>query len=428
MMMLDIRAVRPHRQRGTALIEALIAFLVLALGIVAIGRVQTYLRLGSDVARQRSEAVRLGQEDLETMRAYSVMAAASGARSFAEIASAAATIDAGSGYITNTQYRLMREVQPGSSGATKSARVTVTWADRTGDAQYVVLNSIIAGNDPAYSAALALAPNGNPVKGAYGRSAFIPLPAKNLGDGRSAYRPSGASGVVYVSDNATGLVSERCTGVDAALATRDLSSADLAGCDATGGYLLSGTVRFSRTAAPNAAQAREPPLDLAVTLATSGGTYPAAPSCSSAALKTVSYADAGSTRVESVPIAAMPASLGLTAWTDSGDRYVAYHCVVYPRADGRWSGRSTLVPSGWTIGTTAADLRVCRYAADTDGSGAVDANIEHPSSYAAVATPLANQNFLVIAGTQACPAGNAASVHGAAGDVYLNIATEPHQP
>ena len=86
------------------------------------------------------------------------------------------------------------------------------------------------------------------------------------------------------------------------------------------------------------------------------------------------------------------------------------------------------MPSGWTIGTTAADLRVCRYAADTDGSGAVDANIEHPSSYAAVGTPLANQNFLVIAGTRTCPAGNAVSVRGAAGDVYSNVATEPHQP
>ncbi|MEO7010517.1 MAG: hypothetical protein ABI156_15305 [Caldimonas sp.] len=428
MMMLDTCAIRLHRQRGTTLIEALIAFLVLALGILAIGRVQTYLRLGSDVARQRSEAVRLGQEDLETLRAYSVIAAASGARSFAEIASAAATIDAGSGYATNTQYRLTREIQPGASDATKSARVTVAWADRTGDAQYVVLNSIIAGNDPAYSAALTLAPNGNPIKGAFGRSAFIPLQSKNLGDGRSAYKPVGASGIVYVFDNATGLVSERCTGVDLALATRDLTAADLAGCDTAGGYLLSGTIRFSRNATPDAAQARDSPLDLAVTLATSGGTYPASPSCSSAALKTVSYANAGSTRTEAVPIAATPASLGLAAWTDSGDRYVAYHCVVYPRADGRWSGRSTLVPTGWTIGTSAADLRVCRYAADTDGSGTVDANIEHPASYAAVAMPLANQNFLVIAGTQTCPTGNAVSVRGAAGDVVLNVATEPHQP
>ena len=81
-----------HRQRGVTLLEALIAFLVLALGILTIGRVQTHLRLGSDIARQRSEAVRLGQEDLEAMRAFAVIAASAEARSYADIASASSTI------------------------------------------------------------------------------------------------------------------------------------------------------------------------------------------------------------------------------------------------------------------------------------------------------------------------------------------------
>ena len=70
-----------RHQRGTTLLEALIAFLVLSLGILTIGRVQTHLRLGSDIARQRAEAVRLGQEELENLRAFSVLGAASGARS-----------------------------------------------------------------------------------------------------------------------------------------------------------------------------------------------------------------------------------------------------------------------------------------------------------------------------------------------------------
>ena len=75
-----------------------------------------------------------------------------------------------------------------------------------------------------------------------------------------------------------------------------------------------------------------------------------------------------------------------------------------PRADGRWSGRSTLVPSGWTIGGGANDRRVCRYTADLDSNGSVDGNEEHPAEYLNVDRPLANQNFLVVKGSEACPA------------------------
>jgi hypothetical protein len=40
----------------------------------------------------------------------------------------------------------------------KSASITVSWTDRSGTAQQVMLHSIIAGSDPALAAALALAP------------------------------------------------------------------------------------------------------------------------------------------------------------------------------------------------------------------------------------------------------------------------------
>lgn len=417
----------PRAQRGTTLLEALIAFGVLSLGILTIGRVQMHLHVGSDIARQRSEAVRLAQEDLETLRAFSFIAASAAARSYADIASAVATIDADSGYATNTRYQLQRDVQASATSNAKHVSVNVAWSDRSGEHQRVVLNSIIAGHDPAYSAALGIGPTGTPVKGAFGRSAWIPLAAKDLGNGRSAFKPDSAAGIAYVLDNASGLVTARCSGVDPGLATRDLTSAALVSCEgAATGYLLSGTVRFSLGTPPSAAQATDAPLALSVTVTLGGGTYPVVPSCAGEALKTVTYTSASAIRNESVPIAATAASLGLATWVESGDRYVAYHCVVYPLANGRWSGRTTLAPVGWTIGGGAADRRVCRYSADSDGSGAIDANIEHPADYQAVSGPLAHQNFLVITGSQTCPLGNPGE--GGLAGPWVDLATHPHQP
>ena len=41
---------------------------------------------------------------------------------------------------------------------------------------------------------------------------------------------------------------------------------------------------------------------------------------------------------------------------------------------GRWSGRSTLVPDGWALGSSADEYKVCRYSADQDGNGLPNAD------------------------------------------------------
>lgn len=145
---------RPPRptQHGSTLLEALVAFLVLSLGMIAIARLQGQLRLDADVARQRSEAVRLAQEDMETLRGFSTIAAAPGTRSFDALASASRTVDGG------TAYLIDRRIGPSDAPQAKTASITVSWTDRSGTAQHVTLHSLIAGSDPALSAALALAP------------------------------------------------------------------------------------------------------------------------------------------------------------------------------------------------------------------------------------------------------------------------------
>jgi Tfp pilus assembly protein PilV len=364
-----------NRQRGTTLLEALIAFLVLALGMLTVARMQTQMRLGADIARQRSEAVRIAQEDLESLRSF---ASFDGIDSYAGIRSGSRTIDPPAGRASDTRYLLTRQVSVSDGLRAKDASVTVEWTDRRGGRQKVALQSIIAGIDPALSGALTLARTGASPRGAMGRSARILLDSKNLGDGTSVFKPAAGGTIAWIFDNATGRLIGSCK-APSNNATSNLSRADLAQCDSNVGYLLSGIVRFSSSSPPDAARANEPPVPATMALSLSGGHYP-------------------------VPSTCFVASTAASAV----DRYLAYHCAVYPAANDKWSGRLTVRPVGWTIGTASTDRRVCRFISDLDGSGAIDENIEHPAAYTDVDTALMNQNFLVIAGAQSCPPGGPA--------------------
>jgi Tfp pilus assembly protein PilV len=410
----------PRHLRGAALLESLLAFVFLAVGTIAAGQLQGSLRLHADVARQRSEAVRLGERELEGLRAYSSIGAASGSHAYATIVDADTVIDASSGYASNTSYRIVRRIDDTALTGAKAASISVEWLDRTGASQHIVLDSVIAGNDPAYSGALALG-RSHAFDGAFGRSALVPGAARSLGHGQSAWKPSPSGSVALVFDDAGGRIVSRCSGVTAA--TRDLAAGDLTTCEAGAWLLLSGIVRFSDAMPPAAASASAvpPAFAMALTLADSSGEAPA--QCSVDAMKTVRYVAAGSLHIDAVPIDAAPASAGLSTWDDTGDRFAAYRCIVTPRADGRWSGRTTLLPVDWTIGNGAADRRVCRFASDRDGSGAIDANIEHPADYHDVAAGLTEQNFLVVRGNQACP-----TASGDVGTLAASLATVQHQP
>ena len=397
-----MRTSSSRRQRGITLIEALIAFLVLAIGMLAIARVQTHLRLSAEVARQRSEAVRLAQEDVETLRAFTVLVAAPGApgtHSFEAIASTSRTVDASSGYATNTSYRVTRQVTAAGTLMAKNLLVTVSWNDPAGNPQQIALGSLVAGVAPVFSGALGLARSASPSRGPFGRSIRIPLTAKDLLDGRSAFKPVGAGSVAFVFDNRSGLLIGRCAAVSSITPTSALTATALGACDTHVGHLLSGVVRFTSSPLPNAAQSNDAPLAFTVAMTMTGGSDAVAPVCS----------------VEPVT---GPAS----------DRFAAYHCAVYPSAGEQWSGRANLVPNGWAIGTNAADKRVCRVSTDLDASGTIDAKIEHRASYTGVAASLPNQNFLVVAGTVACPIGQAVRVAGNNSDVYVDLSTAQHQP
>ncbi len=399
-----MRTARTSRpQRGVTLIEALIAFLVLALGMVALAQLPKQLRLKAEVARQRGEAVRLAQSEIEALRAVTAEALTAADRS----------VD-----VNGTRYLLTRRI---ADDTATRVTIDIAWTDRSDTAQTLTLGTMVTGGPPALAAALGLARTEALARGAAGRSPRVPVTAIDLGDGRSALKPVASGTVALLLSNVTGAVVGRCAAVDASLATRDLTRANLGTCDAVAGLLISGTVRFTAATPPDPAQANDPPLPFTMTALPTTGTDPVAATCASEALKTVAYDRDGNRRRDAVPLGATPAALGLTAWTETGERYASYHCTVYPGASARWSGRTELQPSGWTIATAAGAWRVCRFARDLDGSGAVDRNPEHPASYIDLGVSLANQNFLVVAGTAACPPGNNSGL-------AVDLSTAPHQP
>jgi Tfp pilus assembly protein PilV len=139
----------PHRrQRGFSTLEALIAFAVLALGMVALARLHVDLRAGAENARERSEALRLAQQDIETLRAF---ASPAGWTAIANADPADVTPVGGT-----TRYLRERSVVGDAAIGLKSVLVTLRWTDRQGAPQTLSLQTLLLGDDPALSGALAL--------------------------------------------------------------------------------------------------------------------------------------------------------------------------------------------------------------------------------------------------------------------------------
>jgi hypothetical protein len=357
------RAASRDARRGTTLIEALVASALTAVGMLALLRGESTLRLHADLTRERAEAVRTAQSAIEQLRDYGSLADYG--------ALAALPADETVGLASNTEFTLHRELALHEAPRYLLADVSVSWRDRQGQPASVWLSSAIAEADPMLSGRLAMPPSPPARSAPLGRDVTIPMSASELGDGRSAWRPPGSASAVWVFDDASGRALQVCDdGVAGALHAEQLGD-----CQAVSALLVSGEVRFATGAAIGVTDAllpSSPALALAMHLDLTEGDAPAS-SC---------FAE----------------SAGASTPTT-----VHYACLVAVDAHTRhWSGRLDVQPLGWVLGHAADTYRVCRYSDDADRDGTVR-NAEHPLDYAAVATALAAQNFLVVRGDNACP-------------------------
>lgn len=363
--------VRRTASRGFSLIEALIALAITAFGLVALAGVALKLAHSEDVARQRGEATRLAQEQIESFRSFTQLATEPGKNAWDSMGSGNTSdqITNTTDFNTNTTFTRSWQVFDSAGDPWRRVSVTVAWTDRIrGDAepQSLTFNSIISKTDPFDSGALAFPQPGNTtLKRPKNRSMNIPVPAVDLGEGKSAIPV--ATGLYAVFSNDTGWVVRTCN-------FNITSASQLDQCPLTTAYIVAGyiSLKSSGNGNGNNNNTLSFPADLAInTTQISGSTG-----------VVCNVSDARDQNDNTVV---------------SGYKY--YLCVVYVPAEGQaWSGTVRLAATALNNGT--ADVLVCRF--QYAASNYSNANQRNVQPYSGVADSLDNQNY-VITNLSSCP-------------------------
>ena len=407
--------------RGVSLVEAMVALAVMAFGMLALVGVQATLRMNNDLAKQRSEATLIATEEVERLRNYFTLLPVNGQAgiSWTEIEGRTEPAYTPPEAIGNTTYQVVRTVNTDAATRQKTFKVEVTWPDRTGVMQRVVLDGMVWGVVPELSTLLAIPTRPSATNQINGREVSIPAGVVDVGGGLSRFIPPGSAGVAWLFDRSTGALNA---------------------CDADGtsncrlARLVSGEVRFHRPAigAITAADAENPQGPALLNLAAGPSAMSLVVPINLPGVTSECYADPY-TAAQLAEVAVQP----ITG--------IKYYCAVFSGATLGWGGQLNprLVDpangnAAVTPGSLASNVKVCRY---TTASTEFTSNEDHPKTYCAV-TPttlttnlscnrtrvngnLINQNFLVIPGDRGCPTDTAANL--ATGNL-LNTNTLQHQP
>lgn len=250
--------VQPSRRRsdqgGVALIEAMVAFVILAVSILAFTKIQVSLRMNGEVSKQRSEAVRLAQERLEGLRGFNVLSVNDLTTAQKTVTSEAAfnslaagtTNDAAISVGNTTYNRSVVVLNSATTPVYKSVVVVVTWVDRSGTAQTVSLRSLLAGIAPVFLAQTNnAAPGGGVGASPLRRNPKIPVTAVDLNNGKSGFLPPNSGTTYFVLDNLDASLFQQCTlSSSTATLTPAEYEANKGSCTSAPGYFLAGTISF----------------------------------------------------------------------------------------------------------------------------------------------------------------------------------------
>lgn len=432
------------RQRGVTLIEALVAMAVMAFGMLAVVGVQSTLRINADLAKQRAEATRLAEQQIEAIRAYRTVGTGSaGAAEYDNLTSQAtpATLALPE---SNTTYQRSVSITPQADGIHQTVKVLVTWTDRYDVERRVVLRDVISRTAPTLSGLVSAVRTITVVGQRKNRHPSIPVRAGDqIGGNESVFKPNEGGTLAWVFNNTTGVITRVCV-VAAGTQSGTINSGDLSSCSTTNAQLLSGFVRFNLRGVTNNLSASGP--DISVYKPVTGDTIAwvidnsqskivrscTVPAATTTAALVAADVPSGCASVNpaviNLPIGtfdpADSASYALTAndsefpaWPamnlsvslqlDStghaspaqcvavapGDSTAAnapftveYFCIIYPNSSQSWFGRSTIVPAAFSDGngtawTIGTGAGNYRVCRYTTANTAYTDNADHPNYY-----------------------------------------------
>ena len=347
----------PNRNtpRGFSLIESLIALALVAFGLLTLVGVNAKLARSEDFARQQAEAARLAQAKIEDMRSFTQITVAAGVVAWDSLAGGTDTLSASADYETKTSFTRTWRLLGAHADPMRNVQVLVSWTDRGGNAQSLNYSSAISRSDPADGGSLGFPLPGNTtLKRPKNRNLNIPVPAIDIGNGKSAVQLQPNFAIIF--SNESGYVVQTC----ARLVTSMDSVSD---CSASNAYILAGYI------------SGDIPTGLNVNTAQTTGA------------------------------AGTVCTLGDAVNQNNGraiGQFKYYLCVINVASAGApWSGTLRLGGTGLNLrATDDEDYLVCRFQYPT--ASGVGANSRNVQPYVSVAESLDSQNF-VISTAGSCP-------------------------
>ena len=221
---------------GAALLEALIALLIVSLVSTAMLNQQDALRQSRTAARQRLDALQLARLAFDPLRSPAAQSPSSP---------------------VPPPFKLTRNDASETGDAVRDVSIAVDWHGPAGEPRRVQLGARESGASPVYDAVLGLAPQDIAIARPLARATGIPFDSIPIAPGQSLWQPGAPGSPAWVFDDADGTIVSRCIGTAGA-------------CDAADGSVLSGHLRFSASAPPDPSTAGDAPLPLDLVLALDG--------------------------------------------------------------------------------------------------------------------------------------------------------------
>lgn len=131
------------RGGGFTLIEAMVALVILSVGLLALGRFQGSVTQTSAQAKTRTEALRLAQGKIELLRGFSSLAVLDGLAALPNGANTE-TVTGSNATFTRTWVWVTTALP-----AYRSLTVTVSWQDQRGLLQNVALQTRVSSVNPS---------------------------------------------------------------------------------------------------------------------------------------------------------------------------------------------------------------------------------------------------------------------------------------